>query len=53
MNHSITVTPVAAALLCVSISLPAAAAPTPFFFSTGNPDGKIATLSRTASTGKL
>jgi hypothetical protein len=26
---------------------------TPFFFSTGNPDGKIATLSRTASTGKL
>jgi hypothetical protein len=53
MNHSITVTPVAAALLCVSISLPAAATPTPFFFSTGNPDGKIATLSRTASPGKL
>jgi hypothetical protein len=26
---------------------------TPFFFSTGNPDGLIATLSRTASTGKL
>jgi PEP-CTERM motif-containing protein len=25
----------------------------PFFFSTGNPDGKIATLSRIASTGKL
>jgi hypothetical protein len=25
----------------------------PFFFSTGNPDGKIATLSRQASTGKL
>ena len=24
-----------------------------FFFSTGNPDGKIATLSRTASAGKL
>src|SRR5260370_10649649 len=24
-----------------------------FFFSTGNPDGKIATLSRTASSGKL
>ena len=24
-----------------------------FFFSTGDPDGKIATLSRTASTGKL
>jgi hypothetical protein len=26
---------------------------TPFFFSTGNPDGKIATLSRSASAGKL
>src|SRR6516165_12563216 len=25
----------------------------PFFFSTGSPDGLIATLSRTASTGKL
>jgi hypothetical protein len=25
----------------------------PFFFSTGDPDGKIATLSRQASTGKL
>src|SRR5215470_15608997 len=25
----------------------------PFFFSTGDPDGKIATLSRTESTGKL
>lgn len=25
----------------------------PFFFSTGNPDGKIATLSRAASAGKL
>ena len=25
----------------------------PFFFSTGDPDGKMATLSRTASTGKL
>jgi hypothetical protein len=26
---------------------------TPFFFSTGSPDGQIATLSRTASAGKL
>ena len=26
---------------------------TPFFFSTGSPDGQIATLSRTASTGKI
>jgi PEP-CTERM motif len=34
--------------------LPAApAAANVFFFSTGNPDGKIATLSRTASAGKL
>jgi hypothetical protein len=40
-------------LLCATISLPAAAAPTPFFFSTGNPDGLIATLSRTASARKL
>jgi hypothetical protein len=32
-------------------STPAAASV--FFFSTGNPDGKIATLSRTASPGKL
>lgn len=31
----------------------APAAANPFFFSTGNPDGLIATLSRTASTGKL
>jgi PEP-CTERM motif-containing protein len=29
------------------------AAADPFFFSTGNPDGLIATLSRTASPGKL
>jgi hypothetical protein len=29
------------------------AAADPFFFSTGSPDGKIATLSRIASTGKL
>jgi hypothetical protein len=44
--------------LAISIALlglatPAAAAEQPFFFSTGNPDGKIATLSRTASPGKL
>jgi hypothetical protein len=30
-----------------------AKAQSPFFFSTGNPDGLIATLSRTASAGKL
>ncbi len=33
------------------MALPAAA--TSFFFSTGDPDGRIATLSRPASTGKL
>src|SRR5580704_5299238 len=33
------------------LATPAAAAP--FVFSTGNPDGLIATLSRTASAGKL
>jgi hypothetical protein len=32
---------------------PAAAKVEAFFFSTGNPDGKIATLSRTARPGKL
>ena len=35
---------VAAALLCMLPALPAAASP--FFFSTGNPDGKIATATR-------
>jgi hypothetical protein len=43
-----------AALILATAALrivPAAAGP--FFFSTGNPDGLIATLSRTASTGKL
>ena len=51
MNYSITVTPLVTAVLSVASALPAAA--TPFFFSTGNPDGLIATLSRQASTGKL
>jgi hypothetical protein len=37
--------------LAVGSVQPAAAGT--FFFSTGNPDGKIATLSRTASPGKL
>jgi PEP-CTERM motif len=41
---------------CIALAglLPATpAAADTFFFSTGNPDGLIATLSRTASTGKL
>jgi hypothetical protein len=41
----------AVTLVCSLACLPAAA--DSFLFSTGNPDGKIATLSRTASTGKL
>ena len=42
---------VALAIVGVLLAPPAAAGV--FFFSTGNPDGKIATLSRTASPGKL
>jgi hypothetical protein len=42
-----------AALIGLLPAAPAAATEQPFFFSTGNPDGKIATLSRTASPGKL
>ena len=42
-----------AALIGLLPVTPAAADVVPFFFSTGNPDGKIATLSRTASPGKL
>jgi hypothetical protein len=37
----------------VGVLLVPPAAATPFFFSTGAPDGLIATLSRTASAGKL
>jgi hypothetical protein len=37
--------------LCILAN--SARADSTFFFSTGDPDGKIATLSRTASTGKL
>jgi hypothetical protein len=42
-----------AALIGLLPAAPAAATEQPFFFSTGDPDGKIATLSRTASPGKL
>jgi hypothetical protein len=42
-----------ASLGLTGLLLVAPAKATPFFFSTGNPDGLIATLSRTASTGKL
>src|SRR6516164_3033296 len=40
-----------AAVVCCARVVPAQAGS--FFFSTGNPEGKIATLSRQASTGKL
>jgi hypothetical protein len=40
-----------AVLIGLLTSMPAAA--TPFFFSTGDPDGKMATASRPASTGKF
>ena len=40
-----------AGLLACLVALPASAAP--FFFSTGNPDGRMATASRPASAGKL
>jgi len=39
--------------LCGVASSPATASDIPFSFSTGNPDGLIATLSRVASPGKL
>ncbi len=42
-----------ASLLALVLLWPSAATADPFFFSTGNPDGQIATLSRTASAGKL
>lgn len=38
--------------LAAALTIPAAANNT-FFFTTGNPDGKIATLSRVSSTGKI
>jgi hypothetical protein len=44
---------ISVALIGLLPATPAAADLLPFFFSTGTPDGKIATLSRTASTGKL
>jgi hypothetical protein len=42
---------VAAAMLGLAATTPAAAAP--FFFSTGNPDGKMAAASRPDSAGKF
>ena len=49
-NLKLTITAALIGLLSVT---PVAADVLPFSFSTGGPDGLIATLSRTASTGKL
>ncbi len=50
MNFAITATlSLAAAALSLATATPATAAP--FFFSTGDPDGKIATASRPDSVG--
>jgi len=43
----------AAAAICVALLTAERAAATPFFFTTGSPDGLIATLSRTASPAKI
>jgi hypothetical protein len=53
MHQPIAASSAAVVLLGLLAATPAAATPAPFFFSTGDPDGLIATLSRQASTGKL
>ena len=45
--------PLAATVLGLAFLIPTQADAAPFFFSTGAPDGLIATRSRTASAGKL
>ena len=42
-----------AALAFAALMMPLPAAADPFFFSTGNPDGKIATAARPESPGKF
>src|SRR5262245_36634531 len=49
--HRVRIGIALAGLAFVSIAGPAAAGP--FFFSTGNPDGKMATASRPESAGKI
>jgi hypothetical protein len=53
MHQSIAASSAAIVLLGLLAATPAAATPAPFFFSTGTPDGLIATVSRQASAGKL
>ena len=50
-NNRAGINTLALIFFTVAAGLPAAA--DPFFFSTGNPDGKIATLSRPASPGQV
>ena len=42
-----------AALAFAAVMMPLPAAADPFFFSTGNPDGRIATAARPESAGKF
>ena len=49
MKLSIAAASLTAALLGLASAVPASAAPAPFFFSTGSPDGRIATASRPGS----
>jgi hypothetical protein len=51
INKRLIISCIATVSVAILIATPAAA--DSFTFSTGNPDGKIATLSRVASTGKL
>lgn len=53
MYRSITAIAAVASLLALTDPLPASATPTPFFFSTGNPDGLMATATRPDSAGKF
>lgn len=49
MKLSIAAASLTTALLGLASAVPASAAPAPFFFSTGSPDGRIATASRPGS----
>jgi hypothetical protein len=51
VNKLVFAAPAAIALLAFVHTPPAAASPTPVFFSTGNPDGSVATASRPGVNG--
>src|SRR5262249_49733430 len=50
MRAATMVAPVAAAVIRLSAPVTAKATPSPFFFSTGNPDGLVATAARPSSS---